>query len=336
LFFSSITNTEEICFGDSNAVITFQGSGGVGPYSYVFNNGIAPGTPNPSTQTTYGGLTTNIYNIEVIDALGCTYDSNYQILGPERINFPVFIITPTTCLDTEDGKITVEAAGGRGGRYTYSLEPGFYVNTNGLFRDLPPRQYTLRTTDTAGCFIDTTVDVPLPSNPLVVSITKEDLGCHGRGNEGKATANTIGGTPPYTYLWSSTPVQTTPSVSGLYQGFHTVDVVDANGCLVRDTLVIEPGPCCQEVFLPNAFSPNGDGRNDEFRILSTAGIKLQQFEVRNRWGERIWQSNNVRSSWDGTVDGEPVDIGTYYYIMRYQCLTDGQDYTMKGDVIVVR
>ena len=171
---------------------------------------------------------------------------------------------------------------------------------------------------------------------MLVSITKEDLGCHGRGNEGKAEAVVTGGTPPYTYLWNSTPAQTTSRATGLYQGFHTVDVVDANGCLERDTVIIEPGPCCQEVFLPNAFSPNNDGRNDEFRILSTAGIELQQFEVRNRWGVKIWESSNTRSSWDGTYGGEAVNIGTYYYVLRYKCLTDGQDYTMKGDVIIVR
>jgi gliding motility-associated-like protein len=331
LFFSSITNTEETCFGDSTAVISFQGAGGVSPYTYVFG-GVLPA----STQTTYSGLTTGTYNIELIDDLGCRADTNYTLDGPEEINFSEFEITPTTCLDTEDGKLNVTARGGRGGRYTYSLEPGFIVNTNGAFRDLAPRTYVLRTSDTAGCFIDTTVVIPLPSNPMVVTLTKDDLGCHGIGNEGRARAEVGGGTPPYTYLWSSTPAQTSSEAVGLYQGLYTVDVVDGNGCLVRDTLVIEPGPCCQEVFLPNAFSPNGDGRNDEFRALSTAGIELEQFEVYNRWGIRVWQTNNMRSGWNGEYDGERAATGTFYYVFRYRCLTDGQTYTMKGDVVLVR
>jgi len=331
LFFSSITNTEETCFGDSTAVISFQGAGGVSPYTYIFD-GVLPA----SAQTTYSGLTTGTYNIELIDALGCQVDTNYTLDGPEEINFTEFEITPTTCLDTEDGKLQVAARGGRGGRYTYSLEPGFIVNTSGLFRDLAPRTYVLRTSDTAGCFIDTTVVIPLPTNPMVVSITKDDLGCHGIGNEGRARAEVRDGTPPYTYLWSSTPAQTSSEAVGLYQGLYTVDVVDGQGCLVRDTLVIEPGPCCQEVFLPNAFSPNGDGRNDEFRVLSTAGIELEQFEVYNRWGIRVWQTSNVRSSWNGEYDGERAATGTFYYVLRYRCLTDGQTYTMKGDVVLVR
>ena len=334
IFFSSITNIEETCYGDGTAAITFQAAGGVGGFNYIFD---VTGTPQgPSAQTTYSGLSTGTYVIRATDNLGCTYDSSYTLIGPDRINFPTFIITATSCLDTEDGKLIVVAAGGRGSVYNYSLEPGFYINTSGIFRDLAPRQYTLRTTDTAGCFIDTVFDILLPSNPMLVSITKEDLGCLGRGNEGKANAVVTGGTPPYTYLWNSIPAQTTSRATALYQGFHTVDVVDANGCLERDTVIIEPGPCCQEVFLPNAFSPNNDGRNDEFRILSTAGIELQQFEVRNRWGIKIWEASNTRSSWDGIYGGEAVNVGTYYYVLRYKCLTDGQDYTMKGDVILVR
>ena len=331
IVFNNITHEEPLCFGDLTGSITFSATGGVGGFSYLFDN-----NPPPSGQTTYNNLGIGVYNIRAIDSLGCFKDTSYNLSGPDRINFTEFEVTGSTCVDIEDGKLTAAATGGRGNSYDYMIEPGFYVNTNGLFRDLPPNNYTLRVMDSAGCFIDTSFSILIPANPLTVSITKEDLECNGRGNEGKANATVNGGTPPYTYLWSSTPAQTTPSVTGLYQGFHTVDVVDAVGCLVRDTIFIEPGPCCENVFLPNAFSPNADGRNDEFRILSTAGMKMQQFEVYNRWGVRVWQTNDMRGSWDGTYKGEPVDVGAYHYVLRYKCLTDGQNYTKKGDVIVVR
>ena len=331
----NIVAKEPKCSYSDDGEITIQGTGGVSPFTYIFDlTGTNP--QGPSTQTTYGNLGMGVYVIRAIDALSCTKDTSYSLPGPDPISFTEFTITPTTCLDTKDGKLNVAATGGRGNVYTYSLEPGFNVNTSGIFRDLAPRTYTLRTSDTAGCYLDTTVEIPLPSNPMVVSVSKEDLGCHGRGNEGTAEAIVTGGTPPYSYLWSSIPAQTTAKVFGLYQGLHTVDVVDAAGCLERDTIVIEPGPCCQEVFLPTAFSPNGDGMNDEFRILSSAGIQLEQFEVRNRWGVKVWETNSVRSSWDGTYGGQGVGIGTYYYVMRYKCLTDGQQYTIKGDVTVVR
>jgi len=331
----SITPQEPTCWYSEDGCITFTASGGVSPFTYIFDLTGAP--QGPSGQTQYCNLGTGTYVIRAIDALQCTHDTSYVLPGPDPITFTQFEITPTTCLDTEDGKLTVRATGGRGNVYTYSLNPGFYVNTSGLFRDLAPQGYTLRTTDTAGCILDTAVLIPLPNNPLVVSVTKEDLGCHGRGNEGKAEAIASGGTAPYTYFWNSTPVQTSARAVGLYQGMHTVDVVDAAGCLVRDTVVIEPGPCCQEVFLPNAFSPNGDGRNDEFRILSSAGIELLQFEVRNRWGMKVWETNNVRSSWDGNYNGKPAPgAASYHYVLRYKCLTDGQEYLKKGDVTIVR
>lgn len=331
IIFDNITQTEPTCFGDESGSVSFSATGGVGPFTYLFDN-----TPPASGQTTYNNLSVGAYTIRAIDALGCTKDTLYNLTGPDRITFSEFDAVGTICLDTEDGKLTATAIGGRGGRYTYTLEPGFYVTANGIFRNLAANTYTLRVMDTAGCFLDTVFTINLPSDPLTVNIQKEDLKCIGRGNEGTAEAVTSGGTPPYTYLWNSTPVQTSSIASNLYQGLHQVDVVDAQGCLVRDSVFIEPGPCCTEVFLPNAFSPNDDGNNDEFRILSTAGIELTQFEVYNRWGIRVWQTNNTRSSWDGQYGGEKAEAGTYHYVMRYKCLTDGQNYTKKGDITIVR
>jgi hypothetical protein len=239
------------------------------------------------------------------------------------------------CVDSEDGKAIIIGTGGRGG-YKYYLTPGLHINKSGIFVGLPAGTYLLRVVDTSGCEYRTNITINPPANPLANIITKQDLACNGVGNEGTATANVAGGMPPYTYLWSTRPPQTTAQASTLYFGYYDVTVTDANGCEVKDTVYIEEGPCCDVAFIPNAFSPNGDQMNDEFRVLTTAGVELIQLEIYNRWGKRVWSTIDYRRGWDGTIDGKDAAIDTYYYILRYKCTRDNGTYTKKGDIILIR
>jgi gliding motility-associated-like protein len=180
------------------------------------------------------------------------------------------------------------------------------------------------------------ISIGAPQNLINITITKNDLSCFGRGDEGWALASVTGGLQPYTYKWSTIPAQFTDKASDLGWGYYYVDVVDANGCKVKDTVYIDPGPCCEQVFIPNAFSPNGDGKNDVFRITTSTGIKLYRFEIYNRWGNKVWSTIDPKRGWDGTQAGGESEMGTYYYIFSYMCITDGQDYLKKGDVILVK
>jgi len=196
--------------------------------------------------------------------------------------------------------------------------------------------YTIRVLDTSSCVYETIFTINMNPNPMNTSITKNNLTCNGRGNEGTATVNINGGIPPYTYLWNTNPVQTGPTAENLYFGNYKVQIIDANGCMVYDSVRIDEGPCCEAGFIPTAFSPNGDGRNDEFRVLSTAGILTEQLEIRDRWGKRVWSSTTPRLSWDGKIDGKDADVATYYYVLRYKCTLDNKTYLKKGDVMLVR
>ena len=113
-------------------------------------------------------------------------------------------------------------------------------------------------------------------------------------------------------------------------------IADANGCEYRDSVYIEEGPCCDVSFIPNAFSPNGDNNNDEFKVFSTAGIELIQLEVYDRWGQKLWSTSDYRRGWDGTVDGKEASVATYFYVFRYSCTRDGNTYIRKGDVTLIR
>jgi gliding motility-associated-like protein len=268
------------------------------------------------------------------DVLGCMRDSLIQLTQPEEVGATIDL-TGANCVDSKDGKAIITGTGGRGG-YKYYLSPGLYINKSGVFTGLEAGTYTLRVVDTTGCEYSTFFTVNPPASALGNYITKQDLACNGKGNEGLATANVSGGTPPYSYLWNTSPAQSTPTASTLYFGLYKVEITDAYGCKIKDSVYIEEGPCCDIAFIPNAFSPNGDGNNDEFRVLTTAGVQLIQLEVYNRWGNKVWSTSDYRKGWDGYDNGQEAPVDTYQYILRYTCTRDGNTYIKKGDVILVR
>jgi gliding motility-associated-like protein len=89
-----------------------------------------------------------------------------------------------------------------------------------------------------------------------------------------------------------------------------------------------------DIFVPNTFTPNGDGNND---VLFVRGRHIQRMEfmVFDRWGEKVFASNDPNKGWDGTFEGRPVDPAVFVYHLRAWCV-DGQQYFTKGNVTVIR
>jgi len=87
--------------------------------------------------------------------------------------------------------------------------------------------------------------------------------------------------------------------------------------------------------VPNAFSPNGDGVNDVFRIEGITYQKLGQFSVFNRYGQRIFETVDAKAGWDGSFNEKPCDMGIYYYLIQL-LYPDGKTKTLKGDVLLIR
>jgi len=329
IYFALFQFTEPICHGDANGTIKVIGAGGVGSLKYVIN-----GKPATAVGEFYN-LAAGPYYITILDSLGCTKDTLFNMTEPDPVGVGDLEIKIVTCPGADDGKIFVTGSGGRGS-FTYYLRPGLHINKTGRFQGLAPNYYTITIKDSAGCQYDTIVNVGIPTDLLSTTIQKQDLGCWGEDPGGWAEVFPIGGLPPYTYLWSSNPGQITPRANNLRYGWQFVTVTDANGCEVKDTTYIDPAPCCNQVFIPTAFTPNGDGNNDVWRIRTVAGISLIQLDVFNRWGQRVWTTQDYGVGWDGTFKGELVSGDTYYYIFRYICLTDQEKYIKKGDLTVLR
>jgi len=92
-----------------------------------------------------------------------------------------------------------------------------------------------------------------------------------------------------------------------------------------------------DVWLPDAFTPNGDGRNDVFHIITdNPNVLVTSLSVFNRWGQRVFVSNMNNDGWDGTFNGKACELGTYYWMIQYKILGTDEVYSQKGDVTLVR
>lgn len=109
--------------------------------------------------------------------------------------------------------------------------------------------------------------------------------------------------------------------------------IGANGCRAFDTLDVSVDTR-DNLFIPSGFSPNGDGKNDMFRIANLTFQRVQEFRVFNRWGQEIYNSN-TNNGWDGTWKGQPQEVGNYSYQIRI-ALPDGFVESFKGEVSLIR
>ena len=87
--------------------------------------------------------------------------------------------------------------------------------------------------------------------------------------------------------------------------------------------------------MPNAFSPNGDGLNDFIGLRSRGIEELERFLIFNRWGQLIFESNDINATWDGTFKGKPQEVGVYlFYVQARKFL--GGEFFVKGNITLIR
>ncbi len=106
------------------------------------------------------------------------------------------------------------------------------------------------------------------------------------------------------------------------------------GCATTDTIKIKvfKGPA---IYIPNVFSPNGDNRNDRFRMTAVGITNIYYFRIFNRYGQLVYNSTNPKDGWDGTINGQPQPTGTYVWMVSGKDFA-GQLHEQKGAFMLVR
>ena len=147
--------------------------------------------------------------------------------------------------------------------------------------------------------------------------------------------------PGLTYTWEpaaslDNPNIAQPTASPLVTTTYTLTVLGQNGCVSQAMTTVNIDKCCARVIIPNSFTPNGDNLNDKFGPVVLENVSSVYFAVYNRWGQRLFESTEQNQKWDGNFNNEPCEVGTYFYMLKYNCESFKEPKLLKGDVSLLR
>ncbi len=126
-------------------------------------------------------------------------------------------------------------------------------------------------------------------------------------------------------------VVVTPSVTTQY----TLTLTDASGCIDSDTITVIVDIICRDIFVANAFSPNGDGLNDVLHVKTNCPMTNISFKIFDRWGEKVFESTDEAVGWDGTYKGKLMNSDVFMYTVD-GFLSNGKEAKKKGNVTLLR
>ena len=223
------------CNGGNDGRATLVVNGGKSPYDFVWSNGFVQNdVSGPNATSIATGLTAGLITVQVTDAGGCQVVAVIEIEQPAPVGGTPVVVHPVSCYGGNDGSALVVASGGTA-PYTYLWSNG----QNTFMADhLTAGNHTVTITDYNRCTATVYVTVPGPQTPLAVTASGIDVKCFGTST-GMATVTSVtGGTPPYSYSWNTTPVQTSATAVNLAAGIYTVTVTDKNNCSTTATAVV--------------------------------------------------------------------------------------------------
>ncbi|MEZ5045617.1 MAG: gliding motility-associated C-terminal domain-containing protein [Chitinophagaceae bacterium] len=206
--------------------------------------------------------------------------------------------------------------------------------TNGVsFTPSTTNTYTVTATGANSCTASQTINVVVSPPPMVSATKDYDINC-------SHTSCQLHGAGAMQYQWLPTTGHTnanianpiaTPSLTTNYM------LVGNNGnCF--DTAYVEvkvEDLALANIYIPNAFTPNQDGLNDYIKVISNStNFSNFYFAIYNRWGQRVFETDNIALGWEGHLYGKDAPSGTYYYFLRAE--TPCGKIFKKGDIILLR
>ncbi|MCB9265185.1 MAG: gliding motility-associated C-terminal domain-containing protein [Lewinellaceae bacterium] len=318
--------------GSQSGSLTVEISGATPPYEILWSNG--------ETTATISGLSVGTYSVTVTDAFNCSSVGFQQVydIAPRPVVDPVG--TPAACYGDKDGAILASNPSGGTPPYEYSLD-GTQWQPEPLFTGLTAGDYLLFIRDKNECRDSFPVMISQP-DPLSIQLPA-DATLH-LGDSIRLAPVVISGVPSF-YEWtpptgldcaSCPAVVARPLESTLYR----LAVQDTSGCTGADEVFIDIDRTVRS-YLPTAFSPNEDGRNDRFTVFAGPEVEVvQTLQIFSRWGELVFKRDNFAPNdeslgWDGTFRGRVMPAGVYAYFGEL-VLKDGRVVVVKGEVVLVR
>jgi len=293
----SVIATDITCNGFNNGVGTLTINTGTGsPFTINWSNGV-----NDSFYI--NNLSVGNYSVTVVNQINCSRTASFSISEPQPLTVDLGN-DQTLC----DGQTISLDAGNPGLNYSWSNGEQTQLitaNNSGL--------YSVTITDNNGCSATDSIEV----NAILISINAGNDTIINEQDEillkAILTGNSTGGTyawTPSTYL--SCNDCSTPLAKPLVTSDYVVTYYSIEGCLVSDNIEVTVIPGKYFFWMPDAFSPNGDGSNDVL-FPYFKGVKKLTLRIWNRWGEKVFECNTMNCGWNGSLNGKLLDSSVFVW-----------------------
>ncbi len=302
-----------------STTLTAQASGGAGYYKYYWN-----GSTTSNQTTTVAPLVTTRYTVSIIDTCG---NADTDSVTVQIMPYPELKVSMSkdtlVCID-EPVRLHAMGVDGRA-PYLYSWNQGTWKDSSFVVISSQSKSYVVTVTDNCGYKVTDTVGV-------YISKPDAQFGYHFENNFlaqfiDSSQANIVN------YLWDFGDNSFSTSYNPTHEfdtpTSHLVKLVVMNdiGCSDSVSETISPP---LSLYIPSAFSPNGDGKNDTF---GAEGIGVKKFEISiyNRWGEVVFESENIETRWDASA----APSGVYVYQLHAVSL-DNKPFHKTGTLTIIR
>jgi gliding motility-associated-like protein len=342
-----ITGLDTICYNSTtnlyNVSSVFPG------LNYVWTNGIGNIT---------SGQGTNQINLNVSGVNGGLYNNALSVIGvnqvgcqslPQTFNIVVLnilpVITQVGPFCEYDNCINLNATPVGGVFSGLNVWGNQYCPDNG-FIGLDQVDYTYTQ---SGCWFDTSIFVQVYPRPLITPVVNGVVGendeyheiCQGDTITDIFDAVSVSGGYNEWYSFGDTTIGQTLSITWDQDGIFQFQVVRwDNGCVSNpQNFVVTLELCPNEIFyIPNAFTPDGDERNNTFKPIITSGVDLfnYSFYIYNRWGQVIWESYNPNIGWDGTFNTIMCQDGVYTWKLKFKSTKTDEIKEFMGSLTLIR
>lgn len=325
------------CPGQSDGFIELANLSGTAPFTFQWSQ---DGQLLPDTDARVEALAPGLYAYTLTDADGCTQVQD-SISLPEAL--PISFVpnaTDADCPGEATGSIALVNTGGSAASHTFQLNGG-PPQAGAAFVGLAAGNYRILIEDNRGCDTLLTVDLAeaeAPSFMLQASANPVSFGEIVQLQVlGLAGADTLGG-----LRWSAEPplpFSCTACLAAEATATRSADLhfelLLPGGCVFTQSLRLEVEQD-RRLYIPTAFSPNGDGRNDRFELYPGPGVaQVRHFLVFDRWGGLVFEAQNGQPGWDGQVLGKPAVPGAYTYTVLVEWV-DGRLDRYMGAVQLMR
>ncbi len=327
---------QETCFGDKDGIgrvkiTTYPGAiqAGTPPYSIVSVDGSTTFTSSIVDSSTFEitNLAGGNHIVIVKDANDCTVqiplnlDPNIEILPTTKDDYPC----PSAANNFNNVTVSINpllTASGSGYTISYSLDNSGIFQSSPIFANVPPGKHFIKVKSeisftnparTNTCIKQSANFIVQQIEPIKLSLTN--------GNLNEIIAITTGGVPPYNYDFNGVNTGTSASYIISQTDKYTVIVTDTRGCPAKVSKTFN----FIDIFIPNFFTPDGDGNNDAWAPQNTYNYKNLIFYVFDRFGRKIGTFNEGEF-WDGKYEGQELPSGDYWFLVKPDGPNDDKEY----------